>query len=200
MNLFNPSGIPLIRAKVELKWASDSLIFQTNTDSIKNHVDSSTTKTENKAVEKTLEVQVKNKIPKTKKKSDNQHEQKNPEQKSSSEIVTFTEPKAITLEQAKALRDKSVQFIDARDEPDFLAGHIINSINIPFEDFDNHKQKLDKLSKEKPYVIYCAGTECDLSILLGNKLFELGYKQVYIFFGGWVDWQNANFPIEHNSE
>jgi rhodanese-related sulfurtransferase len=54
--------------------------------------------------------------------------------------------------------------------------------------------------KEKPYIIYCAGTECDLSILLGNKLFELGYRQIYIFFGGWLDWQNANYPIEHNSE
>ena len=36
-----------------------------------------------------------------------------------------------------------------------------------------------------------------MSILLGNLLFEDGYKQVYVFFGGWVDWTNADYPVEH---
>ena len=78
------------------------------------------------------------------------------------EAIAFTEPKAITLEQAYSLFNKGVKFVDARDEPDYLAGHITNSINIPFDDFDNHKQKLEMLSKEKPMVIYCGGTDCDL--------------------------------------
>jgi rhodanese-related sulfurtransferase len=116
------------------------------------------------------------------------------------EVIAFTEPKAITIEQAYTLYNKNVIFIDARDEADFLVGHITNSINIPFDDFDNHKQKLELLSKEKPVVIYCAGTDCDLSILLGNLLFEQGYKQVYIFFGGWNEWLNAKYPVENSPE
>ena len=56
------------------------------------------------------------------------------------------------------------------------------------------------LSKEKPMVIYCGGTDCDLSILLGNLLFEQGYKQVYVFFGGWFDWLSANYPVENPTE
>ena len=87
-------------------------------------------------------------------------------------------------------------FIDARDESDFNAGHITNSINIPFDDFDNHKQKLQQIHKDKPTVIYCAGTECDLSHLLAKLLFEQGYKQVYVFFGGWVEWIDAEYPTE----
>ena len=200
MNLFNPLGIPLIREKVKLKWASDSLIFQTGTDSVIMKSDSVTVKSGNQPAEKNSYSSIKSEKDEKNNRSDNQKGDNIVKQKNDNEIVSFTEPKAITLEQAKALYDKSVQFIDARDEADYLAGHIVNSVNIPFEDFDNHKQKLEKLSKEKPFVIYCAGTECDLSILLGNKLFELGYKQVYIFFGGWVDWQNADYPIEHNSE
>ena len=104
------------------------------------------------------------------------------------------------MEQAYILFNKGITFVDARDESDYLAGHITNSINIPFDDFDNYKQKLNKLSKDKPLVLYCAGTDCDLSILLGNLLFEMGYKQVYVFFGGWVDWLNANYPVEYPSE
>ena len=122
------------------------------------------------------------------------------EDKKKTEEIAFTEPKAIHIEQAYTLFKKGVTFIDARDESDYLAGHIKNSINIPFDDFDNHKQKLDKLSTNKPLVLYCAGTDCDLSILLGNLLFEMGYKQVYVFFGGWVDWLNAKYPVEYPSE
>ncbi len=113
------------------------------------------------------------------------------------EVISFAEPKAITLEQAYKLFKNGVKFVDARDEADYLAGHISKSLNIPFDDFDNHKQKLEQLSKEKPMVIYCAGTDCDLSILLGNLLFEQGYKEVYVFFGGWLEWLNSSYPTEN---
>jgi len=116
------------------------------------------------------------------------------------EAYAFSEPKAITLEQAYKLFNKGIKFVDARDEADYLAGYISSAVNIPFDDFDNHKQKLEKLSKEKPMVIYCAGTDCDLSILLGNLLFEQGYKQVYVFFGGWNEWLSSNYPTENPSE
>jgi rhodanese-related sulfurtransferase len=105
------------------------------------------------------------------------------------------------LDQAYVLYNKGITFIDARDTSDFFAGHIKNSVNIPFDDFDNYKERLDQLPKENPLVVYCAGTECDLSILLGKLLFEeMGYKKVYVFFGGWVDWSKAEYPIEKSTE
>lgn len=123
------------------------------------------------------------------------------ENKKKVELAAFTEPKAIKLDQAYILYNKGITFIDARDTSDFIAGHIKNSINIPFDDFDNYKQRLDQLSKENPLVVYCAGTECDLSILLGNLLFiEMGYKKVYVFFGGWLDWTKAKYPVEKSSK
>jgi 3-mercaptopyruvate sulfurtransferase SseA len=36
--------------------------------------------------------------------------------------------------------------------------------------------------------------------LLANLLFEQGYKQVYVFFGGWNEWLNASYPIEKSAE
>ena len=200
VNYFNPAGIPLIREKLELKWANDSLFNEINrdpdstvTDTIKiisqkipdnNHPEIVDDKTVGKEQDT-----------KTIRKNEIESENKN-----KTEEIAFTEPKAIHLEQAYTLFKKGVTFIDARDENDYLAGHIKNSINIPFDDFDNHKKKLDKLSTNKPLVLYCAGTDCDLSILLGNLLFEMGYKQVYVFFGGWVDWLNAKYPVEYPSE
>ncbi|MCW9096188.1 MAG: rhodanese-like domain-containing protein [Ignavibacteriaceae bacterium] len=200
INYFNPAGIPLIREKLELKWASDSLFNEITRDSASTIIDTiklnsikppdsnQLTRVDGKTVEKKIDE-------KTIEKNERETENKN-----KTEDVVFTEPKAIKLDQAYALFKKGITFVDARDEGDYLAGHIKNSINIPFDDFDNHKQKLDQLSKEKPLVIYCAGTECDLSILLGNLLFEMGYKKIYVFFGGWVDWSKAKYQVENFSE
>jgi rhodanese-related sulfurtransferase len=200
INYLNPAGIPLIREKLELKWASDSLFNEITRDSASTITDTiklnsikppdsnQLTRVDGKTVEKKIDE-------KTIEKNERETENKN-----KTEDVVFTEPKAIKLDQAYVLFKKGITFVDARDESDYLAGHIKNSINIPFDDFDNHKQKLDQLPKGKPYVLYCAGTECDLSILLGNLLFEMGYKKVYVFFGGWVDWSKAKYPVENSSE
>jgi rhodanese-related sulfurtransferase len=201
VNYFNPDGIPLIREKLELSWASDSLFQEIIQDSTSTIIDSTDLNLENSTVNNDNT------------KSGNKETEKKPaeqivQQKDAAtenklketEVISFAEPKAITLEQAYKLFNKGVKFVDARDEADYLAGHISKSINIPFDDFDNHKQKLEQLSKEKPMVIYCAGTDCDLSILLGNLLFEQGYKQVYVFFGGWLEWLNSNYPVENSSE
>jgi len=196
INYFNPAGIPLIREKLELKWAPDSLFLESNRDSIVVvETPSKLVATENDELPSKVDKKEQSKqYQKESEKTDNKAI------KEETEVKAFSEPKAIKLEQAFTLHNKGVLFIDARDEGDFLAGHISNSINIPFDDFDNHEQKLAEISKEKPLVIYCAGSDCDLSILLGNLLFEKGYKQVYVFFGGWVEWLSANYPIERSPE
>ena len=107
----------------------------------------------------------------------------------------FDEAKAITLKQAYSLYNQNVLFIDARDYVEFEIGHIHNAISLPYNDFDDYKTILDTIPKSMPIIVYCDGKDCDLSILLGDKLFESGYKKVYIFFGGWLDWQMANYPV-----
>jgi rhodanese-related sulfurtransferase len=112
----------------------------------------------------------------------------------------FDEAKAITLKQAYSLFNQNVLFIDARDYVEYEIGHIKNAVSLPYVDFDEYKNILDTIPKSIPIVAYCDGRDCDLSILLGDKLFETGYKEVYIFFGGWVDWQMANFPVDGEDE
>ena len=110
------------------------------------------------------------------------------------------EAKAITLKQAFSLYNQNVLFIDARDYVEYEIGHIKNAVSLPYPDFDEYKRVLDTIPKTIPIVAYCDGEDCDLSILLGDKLFESGYKEVYIFFGGWIDWQMANYPVESKDE
>lgn len=111
----------------------------------------------------------------------------------------INEPYAVNLEQAKELYEQNGLFIDARDKEDFLAGHIQGAVNIPFDDLENYYPEIEKINKDRIIVTYCGGTDCDLSILLGNKLSEMGYKSIYIFFGGWTKWLNAGFPAAGDS-
>jgi rhodanese-related sulfurtransferase len=184
----------LIRSSKEISWASDSLLNIEQKDSVVerpaiiSQTDSNENKNEFEIIEQNDPPQKINREEVEKKKVE---EEKTIER----EGVEFEEPKNITLEQAYSLFNDRVAFIDARDEAEYIMGFISGSINIPYYDFESHKQKLDK-----PLVTYCAGTDCDLSILLANQLIKLGYKKVYIFFGGWLEWQNANYPIEHPSE
>ena len=196
VNHFNPHGIKLIREKTKISWASDSLFNEIKTDTLVHSSDSVKTDSIKSSHIEENKNPVKNKIS-VKEKIDSSKNLKTEKELPKNEVITFKEPKAIHIEQAYTLFKNGITFIDARDVSDYLAGHIKNAVNIPFEDFDNYKQMLDKLPKDKPVVTYCAGTECDLSILLGNLLFEEGYKQVYVFFGGWIDWTNANYPVEH---
>jgi rhodanese-related sulfurtransferase len=172
-------------------------LFDTTQDSIAIPVDSIISEPIKTEIQKDKEIEKRNTPEKV---GDVQTTKTDEPVKEEKELQTFSEPKAVTLEQAFKLFENGVDFVDARDEGDFLAGHITKSINIPFDDFDNHKQKLDQLSKDKPMVIYCAGTDCDLSILLGNLLFEMGYKKIYVFFGGWNDWLDAKYPVDYPQE
>lgn len=199
INYFNPKGISLIRETPEINWASDSLFNNLETVTIED--DSITSIPEEIKVNQS-DTNSKTEIS-SKKREDFIQPPTEPiktKDKKTGTVVAFTEPKAVTLDQAYKLFNSGVLFIDARDEADYVLGHISNSINIPFDDFDNHKQKLEKLSIEKPMVVYCAGTDCDLSHLLANLLFEKGYKQVYVFFGGWNEWIEANYLIDKSAE
>jgi rhodanese-related sulfurtransferase len=111
------------------------------------------------------------------------------------EETILKEPPAIHLEQAKNLYERNALFIDAREKEEYEVSHIKGAINIPFYSFDEYKNQLKNIEKSRIIITYCGGTDCDLSILLGNQLFELGYKNTFIFFGGWNDWLKAKYPV-----
>lgn len=123
---------------------------------------------------------------------------------SSEEIIekenAQTEPLSINLKQAYELYKRDILFIDAREPEDYKIGHIKNAINIPADHFDYYEFKLNKIDKDQPVVTYCAGSDCDLSIVLGNILSETGYKKIFVFFDGWDKWIDAKYPVEINDE
>ncbi|MFQ6104836.1 MAG: rhodanese-like domain-containing protein [Candidatus Glassbacteria bacterium] len=104
----------------------------------------------------------------------------------------------VTLDEAlDAYIKGEVVFIDARDEGSFEFGHIPGAINVPWEDVQNESSRiLELVPTGMPLITYCDGSDCQSSILLAGELVKLGLDDVKVFFGGWVEWEEAQYPIE----
>lgn len=102
----------------------------------------------------------------------------------------------ISLERAKALfTADSALFIDSRHQFDFSQGHIHGAINIALNEFDQHRSRLNGISKDKLLVVYCDGAECNSSLELAIKITEIGFTNVQVFFDGWKEWKAKGLPV-----
>jgi rhodanese-related sulfurtransferase len=166
-NHFNPDGLKLIREERKIIWENDSITIN------------------QKELSDDLNEPVKIESDSTKNLPVKQDQNLN-----------FSEPKAIKLDFAHKLFKQGIKFIDARPVEEYNEGHIKGAINIPFYDSHKYLHLLSKISKDEIIVTYCSGHDCELSIMLGDELFSKGYKRIYIFYGGWNDWLENNYPIE----
>lgn len=192
-NFVNPKGIPFISKQKDIKWASDSLVSSYKTvDALNKNAKGKPLAGEKYLLSKKPEES----IPKLK--SDSMKKKQNKLQTNSNTDTDegFAEPIGINLEQAHKLYEMGTTFIDARDESEYKTGHIKNSINLSVYEFDKFKNVLSRIPKSQTIVCYCGGTDCDLSKQLANKLFSLGYRNNYIFIGGWEEWKTAGYKVE----
>ena len=109
----------------------------------------------------------------------------------------LSEPMFIDAEFAFCLYEAgNVIFVDARDPEEFEQLHIKNSINIPYDYFEDFMHQIDSINKEIILVTYCSGGDCSLSIDLADHLFfEADFYKVLVFEGGFPLWQGKGFPI-----
>ncbi|MBU0713569.1 rhodanese-like domain-containing protein [bacterium] len=104
-------------------------------------------------------------------------------------------PEEIDLETAyKHFRNYTAIFIDTRSVEDYRSGHISRAVSIPLEALDFSREVLPELSRNERIIAYCDGEDCTQSIDLAVRLSEIGFNDVYFFFGGWTEWQNAGYP------
>lgn len=169
-NHFNPAGINLIRKDRILDWqiGSDSSVTHKNSIILdSNSIDSYQN----------------NITPITEGKSNN-----------IDPGAPFNAPKAIKLDFALQLFRDGIKFIDARSEEEFNDGHIKGAINIPFYGSENYVDVINQLDKNEQIVTYCSSLDCDISILSGEELFNMGFKKIYVFIGGFDEWNKNNYP------
>lgn len=106
---------------------------------------------------------------------------------------------AISLDKAKDFFENGVLFIDARDEVYYNDGHIKNAMKNVFlmELIFNIEEKQ---TKDDPIVVYCGDPGCGDSEDLAYDLQNEGFKKLFVFKGGWLEWSAANYPADNYNE
>jgi len=165
-NHLNPDGLNLIREERKLNWETDSLSTLMESDSLLVKKSSRGTILSDSVVVK---------------KEDNP-------------IKSFKKPTAIKLDFAYKLFNEGIKFIDSRSVEEFSEGHIKGAVNIPFYGSENHIEAINRLNKNETLVTYCSSEDCDISILSGDELFEMGFTRVYVYLGGYEEWTKNNYP------
>lgn len=114
----------------------------------------------------------------------------------------FVEP--IDADDAKALIDGGeAVIIDVREAPEIMAtGKVPGAIHIPLAEFlaraDPGSPDIEPaLQQDKAVILYCASGK--RSLFAGNKLIELGYREVYNL-GSLRDWELAGLPVDDAGE
>ena len=81
-----------------------------------------------------------------------------------------TEEKEITLDEV--LKEKNYIVVDVRTASEYSEGHVVNSINIPYDEIDAST----KLDKNKTILVYCkSGVRSNKAY---NTLKSLGYTVI----------------------
>ncbi len=104
--------------------------------------------------------------------------------------------RALSLEEAHELYlSGEALFIDARPESDYEEERISGALSLPESEFDDAYFLLSPmLTPETHMVVYCQGVDCDESMIVAERLVEMGYKRVDIFLGGMPEWLEAGYP------
>ncbi|MDP8257082.1 MAG: rhodanese-like domain-containing protein [Candidatus Alcyoniella australis] len=119
-------------------------------------------------------------------------------------IYERTAPSAtnpIDLEQAKELFDTAeALFLDSRSREEYDAGHISGALNVDTLDPEHIDRILEQALPGIRLVTYCSGVDCHSSDLLAERLVDMGYSGIGVFFGGWPEWSAAGYPTLGSGE
>jgi rhodanese-related sulfurtransferase len=88
--------------------------------------------------------------------------------------------------------DSNLVILDVRPHNEFEVEHIQGAQNL---DYDGHefRKKVEKIDKEKNYIIYCrSGVRGEYFM---GIMKELGFPNVYNILGGFVGWKVSKLPL-----
>jgi len=111
------------------------------------------------------------------------------EQTNAPATVTHVQAK----EAAKLVEKGEVTVLDLRTPKEFTTSHIASATNIDCQSSD-FATRLEKLDREKPYLIHCGSGRRSTNSL--PEFEKLGFKHIVHLDGGLKGWEVAKNPVE----
>ncbi len=81
--------------------------------------------------------------------------------------------------------------LDVRTPEEFLGEYMENAVNLDYYS-DTFRNDLDKLDKNKTYLIYCRSGRRSENAL--NIMKEIDFREVYNMLGGIIKWKSEGLP------
>ncbi|EKQ54254.1 MAG: Rhodanese-related sulfurtransferase [Methanobacterium sp. Maddingley MBC34] len=105
-----------------------------------------------------------------------------------SKFITITPDSALDLIE----KESEITILDIRPYDEFKKEHIPGAVNL---DYDGHQfqSKVEKLDKDKNYLIYCKSGVRGGYFL--QKMRESGFNGAYNILGGFVAWKISKLPL-----
>ena len=97
----------------------------------------------------------------------------------------------------KVVQSKEMVLLDGRSQSDYESGHVPGAYHLAVADFEKALPVFSsRFPKDTRFVIYCRGSDCNLSRRLAESLYDKGYVQLRIYWGGYNDWFLGGNPVE----
>ena len=93
---------------------------------------------------------------------------------------------------AVSLINAEAVVIDLRNAEAYARGHIVNSRNIPFDEFDVNRDKVSKLKGKSVIAVCDTGISSTKAV---GVLRKAGFESVFGLKGGMAAWSSAGLPV-----
>lgn len=102
--------------------------------------------------------------------------------------ITFISP---TQLYDKMKKDDKFYLLDTRTPAEYRVSHISGAISIDYEHFK--KEDVDGIPRDVQVIVYCSvGYRSER---IGEKLLEMGFKDIKNMYGGIFQWKNEGFKV-----
>lgn len=93
----------------------------------------------------------------------------------------------------------TAKFVDAREEREFVEGHLLGAINLPSSAiYKNIERVLGAAAPVDKIIVYCGGGDCEASHHVADALRrDFGFSDVVIYENGWAEVMSSGRFNEH---
>ena len=92
-------------------------------------------------------------------------------------------------------QESGAQLLEVLPERDYRAEHLPGALNIPMDELTEERARAT-LDDDRPVVVYCYDTQCDLSARAAALLEAYGFDDVYDYTASKAAWLGMGLPYE----
>lgn len=101
------------------------------------------------------------------------------------------------LKVRQMIESGEIAVVDVRRADLYDLGHIPGALSFPLSEFDQNINRFrHRFKADDPLLVYCSGVTCHDSHTFGARLIELGYSHVFVYAGGFSEWEEMGFEVE----